>query len=139
MSSNSALLVRACLEDDADDTDGAGDAAHTQPFVELAVEQHGADGVGQLDEVVDASADVVELVLVELEALDDGGCNAAFLGGRKVSLVGFEDSSCVGGERFLDRGARRIARLSGRCCNLGAREFHFTRDFGDFDRCVRLV
>ena len=78
-------------------------------------------------------------MLVELEALDDSGRNAALLGGGEVGLVGFEDNSRIGGERFLDRGERRIARLSGRCCNLGAREFHLTRDFGDFDRCVRLV
>ena len=74
---------------------------------------------------------------IELSHKIDGLVHISQIADHRVEKV--KDALEVGQEVEarvvkVDRGERRIARLSGRCCNLGAREFHLTRDFGDFKR-----
>ena len=87
--------VRAGLEDHADDADRAGDAVELQAFVELDGGEGLADGVGQLDQAVDAGTDVGELAFVEFQPLEQRGREVALLGGVQVLLVGLEDLGSV--------------------------------------------
>ena len=123
--------VGACLEDDADDADGAGDALQSQSLVELAVDQNRANGVGQRDEIGDAGDDVIELVLIEFQSFHDGGGDAVFLGSCEVFSVGGEDVVGMRRKRSLDCLKRGIPQLDGRSRHLRARKLHITGDVGN--------
>ena len=83
--------VGAGLEDDADDADGAGDAVELEVGVHFDGGEGAADGVGELDEAVDAGTDVVELGLVEFEAFEQRGGEVALPGGGQIAFVGGDD------------------------------------------------
>ena len=116
------------LEDDADHADGAAHAHQREALVELAGEQRATDRVGQADGVVDAGADVGQLVLVEAQALDHGRGHAVSLGGGEVPRVGGKDRVAVGEQRLLDVGECGIAHLDRRGRHDGALELHTCGD-----------
>lgn len=79
--------VRTRFKDDADHADGAADARKHQPVRQFRAKLLFADGVFHGGELLQAQADVVQLMLIKAEPLERRRGKPFLLGGFHVLLV----------------------------------------------------
>ena len=123
--------IGASLEDDANHADGHAHTLEHEALVQLATQQRVTHWVGQTDGLVDACADIGQLVLVEAQALDHGRCHTLTLRGLEVGGVRREDLVGMGKQGLFDACERVVALLDRRRRHHGALELHTGGDFAD--------